>query len=48
MAFHFNFYDIEFLYNKEKVLEDISIPTIINNNSIGDNYLVSHWKKRNS
>jgi hypothetical protein len=48
MAFHFNFYDIEFLYNKEKVLEDISIPTIINNNVIGDNYLVSHWKKRNS
>jgi hypothetical protein len=48
MAFHFNFYDIEFLYNKEKVLEDISIPTIINNNTIGDNYLVSHWKKRNS
>lgn len=48
MAFHFNFYDIEFLYNKEKVLEDISIPKIINNNVIGDNYLVSHWKKRNS
>ena len=48
MTFHFNFYDIEFLYNKEKILEDISIPTIINNNVIGDNYLVSHWKKRNS
>ena len=48
MTFHFNFYDIEFLYNKEKVLEDISIPTIINNNIIGENYLVSHWKKRNS
>lgn len=46
MTFHFNFYDIEFLYNKAKVLEDISIPTIINNNIIGDNYLVSHWKKR--
>ena len=47
MAFHFNFYDIEFLYNKEKVLEDITVPTIINNNVIGDNYLVSHWKKKN-
>jgi hypothetical protein len=46
MTFHFNFYDIEFVYNKEKVLEDISLPMIIDNNLIGDNYLVGHWKKK--
>ena len=45
ITFHFNFYDIEFLYDKEKVLEDITVPTIINNNLIGDNFLVSHWTK---
>lgn len=47
MSFNYNFYDIEFLFNKEKILEDITVPTIINNNVIGDNYLVSHWKKKN-
>jgi hypothetical protein len=48
LNFHFNFYDIEFAYDKAKVLEDVSLPKIINNNIIGDNYLVGHWKKRNS
>ena len=48
LNFHFNFYDIEFVYNKQKVLEDIGLPKIIDNNLIGDNYLVSHWKKKNS
>jgi hypothetical protein len=47
VTFHFNFYDIEFLYTKEKVLEDLTIPNIIDNNVIGDNYLVAHWKKKN-
>lgn len=47
VTFHFNFYDIEFLHTKGKVLEDITIPNIINNNVIGDNYLVAHWKKKN-
>ena len=47
MSFNYNFYDIEFLFSKEKILEDITVPTIINNNVIGDNYLVSHWKKKN-
>ena len=46
MTFHFNFYDIEFLYNKTKVLEDFDTPVIIDNNLIGDNYLVAHWRKR--
>jgi hypothetical protein len=48
LSFHFNFYDIEFIYDKSKILEDIGLPIIINNNLIGDNYLVGHWKKRNS
>jgi hypothetical protein len=48
LNFHFNFYDIEFIYDKSKILEDIGLPIIINNNLIGDNYLVGHWKKRNS
>jgi hypothetical protein len=48
LSFHFNFYDIEFIYDKSKILEDIGLPKIINNNLIGDNYLVGHWKKRNS
>lgn len=48
LNFHFNFYDIEFIYDKSKILEDIGLPKIINNNLIGDNYLVGHWKKRNS
>ena len=47
MVFHFNFYDIDFVYDKSKILEDIGLPKIINNNLIGDNYLVSHWKKKN-
>ena len=47
MVFHFNFYYIDFVYDKSKVLEDIGLPKIINNNLIGDNYLVSHWKKKN-
>jgi len=47
MVFHFNFYDIDFIYDKSKILEDIGLPKIINNNLIGDNYLVSHWKKKN-
>ena len=29
LTFHFNFYDIEFLMNKSKVLELGTIPTII-------------------
>jgi hypothetical protein len=48
LNFHFNFYDIEFIYDKSKILEDIGLPKIIDNNLIGDNYLVGHWKKRNS
>ena len=46
MTFHFNFYDIEFLLDKTKVLETNGIPQIINNVNINDNFLVSHWKKR--
>ena len=46
MTFHFNFYDIEFLLDKTKVLETNGIPQIINNVNINDNYLVSHWKKK--
>ena len=46
MTFHFNFYDIEFLYNKAKILEDFDTPVIIDNNLIGDNYLVAHWRKK--
>ena len=46
VTFHYNFYDIEFLYNKSKVLEDFDTPVIINNNLIGDNYLVAHWRKK--
>ena len=48
LNFHFNFYDIEFIYDKSKILEDIGLPKIIDNNLIGDNYLVGHLKKRNS
>jgi hypothetical protein len=32
IGFHFNFYDIEFLLNKSKVLELETVPTIIQNN----------------
>ena len=46
MTFHFNFYDIEFLLNKTKILETNDIPQIINNVNIDDNYLVAHWKKK--
>lgn len=48
LGFHFNFYDIEFIYNKAKVLEDFDTPVIIDNNLIGDNYLVAHWRKNRS
>jgi hypothetical protein len=46
MTFHFNFYDIEFLLDKTKVLETNNIPQIINNVNVNDNFLVSHWKKK--
>jgi hypothetical protein len=46
MTFHFNFYDIEFLLNKSKVLESGDIPKIIQNYGPSDNFLVSHWKKK--
>ena len=46
MTFHFNFYDIEFLLDKTKVLETNNIPQIINNFNVNDNFLVAHWKKK--
>ena len=48
MSFHFNFYDIDFLQNKRKILEDDGVrqPTIIDNFNIKDNFLVANWKKR--
>jgi hypothetical protein len=47
MTFHFNFYDIDFLYDKSKVLEvNNGIPQIINNSSVEDNFLVAHWRKK--
>jgi len=45
MTFHFNFYDIEFLLDKSKVLEGGDNPQIISNNTINDNFLVAHWRK---
>lgn len=46
MTFHFNFYDIEFLLNKSKVLESGDVPKIIQNYGPSDNFLVAHWKKK--
>lgn len=46
MTFHFNFYDIEFLLDKSKILETGDVPMIINNTDINDNYLVAHWRKK--
>ena len=46
LGFHFNFYDIEFLFDKSKVLEDRTIPSILYRNVEGDNFLVGHWKKK--
>lgn len=48
MSFHFNFYDIDFLQNKRKILEDDGVrqPTIIDNFNINDNFLVANWRKK--
>lgn len=46
MTFHFNFYDIEFLLNKSKLLESGDVPKIIQNYGPSDNFLVAHWKKK--
>lgn len=44
-TFTFNFYDIEFLLTKAKVLEDGTLPGIINDHE-NDNFLVGHWLKK--
>ena len=44
-TFTFNFYDVEFLLTKGKVLEDGTLPGIINDHE-NDNFLVGHWLKK--
>ena len=46
MQFHFNFFDIEFLLDERKILEDGDIPQIINKQNNDDNFLVGHWRKK--
>lgn len=46
MQFHFNFFDIEFLLDERKILEDGDIPQIINKQDNDDNFLVGHWRKK--
>ena len=46
MQFHFNFFTVEFLLDQRKVLEQGDVPQIINNDSIEDNFLVAHWRKK--
>jgi hypothetical protein len=46
MQFHFNFFDIEFLLDERKILEDGGIPQIINKQDNNDNFLVGHWRKK--
>lgn len=46
MQFHFNFFDIEFLLDERKILEDGDIPQIINKQDNSDNFLVGHWRKK--
>jgi len=45
MQFHFNFYDIDFLLDRGKILEDGDPPQIVNNFGPADNFLVGHWFK---
>lgn len=44
-TFSFNFYDVEFLLTKNKVLEDTTLPTLSNDRE-NNNYLVGHWLKK--
>lgn len=46
LVFHFNFYDIDFLLDKGKILEEGDTTQIINNLGGSDNYLVDHWTKK--
>jgi hypothetical protein len=46
MQFHFNFFDIEFLLDERKILEDGDVPQIINKQDNSDNFLVGHWRKK--
>jgi hypothetical protein len=47
MQFHFNFFDVEFLLDQRKVLEEGDFPQIINTSDDSDNFLVGHWRKKN-
>lgn len=46
MQFHFNFFDIEFLLDERKILEEGDVPQIINKQDNSDNFLVGHWRKK--
>jgi hypothetical protein len=46
MQFHFNFFDVEFLLDQRKVLEQGDVPQIINTSDDSDNFLVGHWRKK--
>ena len=46
MQFHFNFFDVEFLLDQRKVLEEGDFPQIINTSDDSDNFLVGHWRKK--
>jgi hypothetical protein len=46
MQFHFNFFDVEFLLDQRKILEQGDVPQIINTSDDSDNFLVGHWRKK--
>lgn len=46
LQFNFNFYDIDFLLDRGKILEDGDPPQIINGLGPSDNFLVGHWYKK--